>query len=127
MDENEPECNICSLPLLVSEEIILACKHRFHHECILQSFIVSNKKYPYRECPYCRCVTGFLPLRENDEAIKNIHKEWSSTGLKKTCKAILSSGVNKGSKCSHYAKINCQGYCSRHFKMYMKKKGYKLI
>ena len=41
-------CSICRDPLLL-DTIVLNCKHRFHSNCIKESFI----KYESKKCPLC--------------------------------------------------------------------------
>jgi len=42
-------CSICKSPLLL-DTVVLNCKHRYHSECINQTFI----KWKERKCPLCQ-------------------------------------------------------------------------
>ena len=121
---NNPElfCEICGdiMNSDAGESITLKCNHRFHYSCIETHFIFSKK----RECPYCRTISDYLPLREGYTPIYNIHKEFTkinnkSKGHKKQCEAILKSGLNIGKKCG--CLVYKEQMCKRHFSIKNKK------
>ena len=128
------ECPICYVKL-DETEIKLKCGHKFHYNCILNSYKISTiKNYIklFRKCPYCRNNGGFLPLRENSYPYKNIHvehyeieqylirndfdklKEIVDKYIDKTkCNAILKTGINKGYQCKKNKKKETN-YCHLH-------------
>ena len=77
-------CNICSQPLLPDDTIKLQCHHEYHYECIKAWYkktmenVHGSASSKSRECPYCRKSGGYLPLREGDQYMKDIHspKQW---------------------------------------------------
>lgn len=99
--------------------IKLLCSHKFHYDCIYNSYKFA-KKPVCRQCPYCRGNGGWLPLPSGTEPKKNIHREFRRTRHKPVifhsfrCKGILKSGMKKGLQCSHKAKYN--GFCGKHQK-----------
>ena len=128
------QCNICLESIDESDMIKLKCGHKYHYNCILNSYkMYSSKK---RECPYCRNDGGLLELRKGYKFIPNIHKEVSNDefeekveekvkkkikiGTKKKCCAILVNGINKGKKCKNTGKnkINGKYYCGIHDKIF---------
>ena len=91
------ECYICCDTLNDTDDIVeLKCNHKFHINCILMSY----KKAKNKLCPYCRQPGGTV-IEKN---IQNIQY----------CKAIISSGINKGCVCTNKAKYN--NYCGKHKK-----------
>jgi hypothetical protein len=122
-----------------STVIELTCGHKFHYKCISMAFKNMLKKYSskkVRNCPFCRCDGGFLPLELNTFPTKNINKEYelikeyiyknefgnvykiakqyNFISIDK-CQAILTSGVNKGNQCKKSKKPN-ETYCCIHIK-----------
>ena len=131
----EDECAIC-YEKLDDSQIQLNCGHKFHYNCILQTFKANlNKKIRHiKKCPFCRASTGYLELRENIYPIKHIHHEFYEIEhcllrndfdkldeiTKKyidysKCNAIIKTGKNKGYQCKKKKKKNCD-YCHLHLK-----------
>lgn len=111
----EEYCNIC-YDTHNSETIELLCKHKYHYECIKDSY----KNNRSRECPYCRRDGGYLPLKEGDKPIRGIHQEYVSVNNKsKQCVGILQSGKNKGQRCKNKVSYKLPSgeisdYCLKH-------------
>ena len=132
-------CNICH-EILDNNIITLKCGHKYHHECIYQTFRhaklkIEKRKYntlylkEIRQCPYCREDGGYLPITDMPTLpIKYIHKEYSdfinnirdgnqegySVYLNKDkCFAILKTGDNKDSQCGSNP-IKGTLFCGRH-------------
>jgi len=121
-------CNICSLELLSNDKIKLKCKHEYHYDCILNWYIKtvsSNNSNPssskIRECPYCRQVGGYLPMKLNTNYIKHIHapkySKFNKEDLNKMLKPkVKCKGITKtGNVCKLYAKEDGE-YCHIHHK-----------
>ena len=112
----EKYCNIC-YDIHNSETVELLCKHKYHYECIKNSY----KSTRSRVCPYCRRDGGYLPLKESEKHIRGIHQEYVSVNNKsKQCLGILQSGKNKDQRCknkvSHkLASGEISNYCLKHF------------
>tara|TARA_B100000123_G_scaffold250113_1_gene208802 strand:- start:114 stop:626 length:513 start_codon:yes stop_codon:yes gene_type:complete len=113
-------CLICYDNLESNSNVVkLKCGHRYHYDCILQTYKTINGK---KKCPYCRCDGGYLPIKPGLKPIKNIHKEYNKEGIynityiPNKCKFILQKGKNKGCQCSFNIKTP-QGYCLRHQKI----------
>ena len=87
------KCLICR-DELSSDIIILTCGHKYHFECLKDTFT----KYYKKTCPYC------------DDHI--ILSEYQSK-----CCAILSNGTECGKLC-----YNSEKLCKRHTNIYVKKK-----
>ena len=125
----EPDnfCNICYCEH-DSNSIVLKCKHRYHYECILNSYKLNNTKKP-RTCPYCREDGGYLPLIQDIKPVKNIHREytkWLSNKKNKSCQqciGVILNGPNKNSRCNSKAKNG--EYCGMHKKQKEKGINYK--
>ena len=112
-------CDIC-FEKHDKTSLILKCKHRFHYDCILESF--KKKKFKngsIRSCPYCRQKTGYLPLLEGMKPIRHIHKEKKYKVKTVICSAIHKNGKNKNKQCKYSVKINSL-YCGIH-KNYLNK------
>jgi len=108
----QENCYTCYCKL--SGKIIqLKCSHRFHYNCILESYKFDELN---RKCPYCRCNGGYLPLIDGILPIQNIHKEFYSYKCiqKRFCDSIIKSGCNKGMICGRRIKNN--GKCGIHIK-----------
>lgn len=125
-------CGICHDDL--NDDIqILDCGHKFHYECILESYLSDKKGYKYeRKCPYCRKNGGYLELKPNSIPKKDIHKEYYKFSIyvknnnteklanyldNNKCLTILKSGPNKGLQCS--CKIFAKNYCKKHYKGFL--------
>ena len=120
-------CGICHDEL--DEDIqTLACGHKYHYNCILQSYIndkISNNNK--KKCPYCRKNGGYIELKPNTIPYKDIHQEYYMfiTHVKNNnmeeiikfidttkCHAILKFGNNKGLQCKNKPFEN--SYCKKH-------------
>lgn len=126
--ENKQEtCGICSLELLSTDKVKLKCKHEYHHDCILNWYIKTisnNSNVPStlksKECPYCRQIGGYLPIRPNDTYIKHIHSPKYGKIDNKSLAEILKPRVKcaadtkSGKKCKMYSKNG--DYCHLHKK-----------
>lgn len=113
-------CLICYDNLEPNSNIVkLKCGHRYHYDCILQTYKTNTSR---KKCPYCRSDGGYLPLSAGMRPVKYIHKEYNKAGdynityIPNKCKYILNSGKNKGCQCSFNIKTP-QGYCTRHQKI----------
>ena len=137
MSNLKETCPIC-YDELDSTSITLKCNHKFHYNCILNSFkslitknrhIITNKS---RKCPYCRDDGGYLPLRDNIYPFKGIHIEHREIEDclyindfdklkiitdkyidKSKCNAIIKTGINKGYQCKKNKKKQLD-YCYLH-------------
>lgn len=110
--EQDDICYIC-YEKNNNESVLLNCKHRFHHDCLTQTYTYNKIK----ECPYCRHKYKYIPLIEGKTPIHGLHKEYQSNFM-------FSSNVNyckghlKNSKpCQFRAYSN--GYCKRHEKQFI--------
>ena len=125
----------------------LKCGHKFHHSCIKEWYlknkkIVGNSKktsnHTMRSCPLCRKQGGYLPLKDGETPIKDIHKECEDNVAPKvvknkkvpiftelmeyypyspnTCQAILKSkpGVQCFCKAKWGLPESSAKYCGRH-------------
>lgn len=122
-DTNEEVCPICLDVLKENDIVELKCGHKFHYNCILDTYKNENKKnikYKNR-CPYCRSDGGSLPFKEGMLPIKYVHREYEEYVkygniekylVKGVCQAILKSGKNAGCQCKK--KIFKDGFCKRH-------------
>ena len=125
--DSDPDnsCLVCG-DALDTEKVSLKCNHSFCYDCILHSFQGKNCHYNnskvIRNCPYCRTVADFLPLKDGMTPLKGIHREYTSQKSKKyltkttnypKCPAILKSGPNKGLSCNCKCLHN-MGVCGRH-------------
>ena len=127
------ECAIC-YEKMDDSEIKLICGHKYHYNCILNSYKSDSLKNirNSRKCPYCRNNGGFLPLIKNVYPCKGIHIEYYEIEQlllrndfeklkevtdkyidKSKCNAILKSGNNKGYQCKKNKKKNSD-YCHLH-------------
>ena len=143
-DNNESYDNICLVCMdeLDDNYIKLDCNHKFHYDCIFQSYnMITNKR---RECPYCRMDGGYLPLKEGEKPIRFIHKEYSMKKKNKNvskkninqkkiklskkeeennitldickCNAVIKNGKNKGKQCSNKPIYDNNTMCGIHRK-----------
>ncbi len=99
MNNEENECLICYEELNNINVVTILCGHKFHYECIVESYQKSefgNKK----RCPYCRKKGGWIPKPKNELFIKNVHKDLT-----------LCKGTKK-KKCKNKGIYN--GYCAIH-------------
>ena len=100
-------CDICSLELSSGDNIKLKCKHEYHYDCILNWYIktVSGNNNPSnakaRECPYCRQIGGFLPMKHNITYMKHIHAPKYSKVDDETLKKMLEPRI----KCKSVTKV----------------------
>ena len=113
--DEENECLVCYDELTNENTVKLACGHKFHYDCIVDSYRMNTNHK--QQCPYCRKNGGWLKLPFNKKAYRYVHKEfYKQKSMKIQCAAILKSGANKGFQCKCQAKTN--GYCGRHYKIY---------
>jgi len=111
MTKEEDICYIC-YDINNKDSIKLKCKHNFHYDCIMNSFMKESKT-----CPYCRQIHGYLPLKKDMEPVYKVHKEYGKKGYTpfscgpKKCKGILKSGY----PCTFNAKPK-SNYCGKHQK-----------
>ena len=117
--EEVEECAICCDKLDSKYETIeLKCGHKFHYECIFESFKAASQLNRYtnkiRDCPYCRAKSNYLPLKEGMVPMRGIHEEYSFLKgktvnlsvirekyfLKDKCQSIILTGANKHQQCS---------------------------
>lgn len=78
-------CAICRDSILI-DTITLSCNHRFHSECLLNSFV----KYEHKKCPFCK--TGII-----------------LDSFKTTCSQVQKNNTICGKKCYNDEKL-----CKRH-------------
>jgi len=133
IENSENDCPIC-YDTLDTNDITIKCGHKFHYNCILNTFKsdVSKNIRHIRKCPYCRNDSGYLPLIENTYPFKGIHveyfeiqlyllrndfdkiKEITSKYIDKTkCNSILKTGLNKGYQCKKNKKKDLD-FCHLH-------------
>lgn len=131
MDDNI--CGICH-EVLKDDIQTLECGHKYHYDCILESYINDCKKNKYeKKCPYCRKKGGYLELKPNSIPLKDIHKEYYSFMVhiknnnkdeiinyldQSKCLSILKTGKNKGLQCSN--KVYAKNHCKTHYNMFLK-------
>ena len=84
-------CAICRDPLLI-DTIDLHCKHRYHSNCLLSSFI----KYESKKCPLC-------------------NEHFLIDSYKTTCQKVMKNKNICGKKC-----FNNEGLCNTHIRTYLK-------
>ena len=138
-------CPICYDKIEDKDLSILKCNHKFHAQCILETYkhnrdTSKNSYTNIRVCPYCRADGGYLELLPNMFPLKRIHNEWnilnnqinicninniSNNKLfnkliypylnKNNCFAILKTGKNKGTQCSKKQNDD-SNYCHIHNK-----------
>lgn len=106
-------CGICGDDYCKSIKYTLPCKHSFHYDCLISTFVHSGRKYNH-SCPYCRQKCGYLNVPENRTPIKYINSD-TNINIKYKCVAIIKSGKRKGLECG------CNVYpsyvlCKRHLK-----------
>jgi hypothetical protein len=130
-------CPICYENFEYNDITILKCGHKFHDQCILETYKNNRdniKNIYIRCCPYCRKDGGYLPLKPNLFPLKKIHNEWNIINNemiknnnknindliypylnKEVCYAIIKTGKNKGTQClkKKYGNLN---YCCLHTK-----------
>lgn len=110
-----------------SDEIAvqLLCSHGFHYDCIMESYKMDTSSDGYkqskRECPYCRCKGGYLPLLEGMKPVKKVHREWDIQekhnkyyGAWGQCKGFTKAG----NRCTNRAKAIVGHYCGKHKSQY---------
>lgn len=105
-EEDEDICYIC-YDANNEDSIKLKCNHKFHYDCILNSYIKNPKI-----CPYCRQINGYIPLKKNIKPIKNIHKEFNTNinnPYVKICKGVFKNGNSCYYKAQKYS-----DYCGKH-------------
>lgn len=109
-------CDIC-FDKHDKTSVVLKCKHKFHYDCILESFVRKKiKNKTVRTCPYCRQKSGHLPLLEGMKPIKHIHKEKKKIKKKiVNCSAVVKNGKRKGKSCRNCVQKNSL-YCGIHKK-----------
>mgnify|MGYP000085203055 CR=1 len=90
-NNKDNECAICRDPLLV-DTIDLNCKHRYHTECLLNSYV----KYESKKCPLC-----------NDHFLIDTYKS--------TCIKTM-----KDNKICNKLCYNNEHLCKIHIKTYLK-------
>ena len=84
-------CAICRDPLLI-DTIDLHCKHRYHSNCLLSSFI----KYESKKCPLC-------------------NEHFLIDSYKTTCQKVMKNKNICGKKC-----YNNEELCNIHIRTYLK-------
>ncbi len=121
MNDIEEDCSICGLSITDKYCYELPCKHKFHYECLMKTFMKNPKLNNKNYCPYCRSESGNLPIVNGLKKILigvhvNNYSELNTIKLKnEPCKYILKKGKNKGEKCGK----NCflgYDYCKIHTK-----------
>lgn len=119
MDKSTEQCPICCDNLEGKYELIeLPCCHKFHYDCIFESYkasaILNRYTSKIRECPYCRTKGNYLPLKPGVVPLRGIHHEYSFLRgktlsvniirekyfLPDKCQSIILSGANKHQQCS---------------------------
>merc|ERR1712110_547286 len=72
------KCPIC-FDNLDGDIVTLNCGHKFHYDCIFNSYLSKFKsnKYNIRTCPYCREYGGYLDIKKGVWPEKYIHKEFN--------------------------------------------------
>lgn len=107
-----------------NEICVLECGHKFHYDCIINSYKINKFK---RKCPYCRSESGYIKLIPGIVPKLGIHKEYQEymncnrdlndiNFIKGRCQYILKRGINSGKQCSY--KLKCGNYCVRHNKLF---------
>ena len=119
-------CNICYSEH-DSSSVQLRCGHRYHYQCIKDSYKINNTKKP-RCCPYCRKDGGYLRVMDDDKPEFGIHKEFENNY--KRCIGIIMSGIYKNTRCTSKCNLkdengNLTNYCKRHKSQYKKKISFK--
>lgn len=113
------ECCICCSSLEGLDDIVLACNHEFHYDCISQWYEKTiNGKHDFadsslRECPYCRKSGGYLPYVNGKKYNKHIHgylQKVSTNSSVSKCHAFTKVG-NPCKKSGNY-----NGFCFIHRK-----------
>jgi len=125
-------CYICYQIIEDDELETLSCDHKYHYECIVETFKNNRmNSYKTRQCPYCRVNVKHLPLKVGYLPIKDIHLEYNNIRKSKIkidelenyfiklcpnkCAMFLKSGPNKGKQCSKNPSSNSK-YCALHKK-----------
>ena len=121
-------CNICYSEHDASS-IQLRCGHKYHYQCIKDSYKINNTKKP-RSCPYCRKDGGYLRVMNDDIPELGIHKEKEFENDYKRCFGIIMSGHYKNTRCTSKCNLldengNLTNYCKRHKKQYKNKISFK--
>ena len=98
---NNNECFICyeEITELDANISTLLCGHKFHYDCIVESYQHSDINN-IRRCPYCRKNGGWLKQPLNSIFIEGVHKDLT-----------LCKGTKKR-KCKNKGIYN--GYCAIH-------------
>jgi len=126
-ENEEPCCDICGDLQKDKYVLTLKCKHSYHYECILKSFMSDRKRH--NQCPLCRQTHGLLPLVNGLTKIsKGIHylNEYPIDYVKSPCQVILQSGKRKGFTCGSKCMIGLT-MCKRHHTAKLKKEANKKI
>ena len=98
----ENKCGICYIDIDVDNKITLKCKHIFCYDCIFDWFKEAVNKYDKynkiskRECPYCRNISGILPIKDGYPLIHNVNT--SNDNIYKCIEY-----TKKGKKCNNKA------------------------
>ena len=113
----DDECPIC-YEKLDETAIKLNCGHKFHYNCILNSYkmaTIKNNIKLFRKCPYCRNIqNSILPRREGYPLIYGINSPMKYIMYTNKCSHIFKKGVKKGQICNS----GCEGlYCIKHQKI----------
>jgi hypothetical protein len=122
------DCPVCYDKIQSEEELtILKCGHKYHYECILNSFKMNHSSYDNkrRQCPYCRVESDYLELKTGLVPRRQIHEEYNVLRgknmkleqleafiLPNKCQAIIMTGINKYNQCTR--KQTEEKYCKLH-------------
>ena len=132
LDNEDNICGICQLEFDKNSENYyrLECGHSYHYLCIDKCFRTINSKQQYnqinthlqyfnrRECPYCRKISGLLPIKMGVKYISGIHRKTRLKTPKVTKKRCIAICKN-GRKCLNKGNPDKQGYCGIHAKIYL--------
>lgn len=106
LSNEDNECLICYETLQDINITTILCGHKFHYDCIVESYRTSNFEQKQR-CPYCRKKGGWIPKPKNKPFIQDVHKDTTlCKGTKK--KKCKNKGIYNGYCIIHRYSKNCE-------------------